>query len=125
MNEIINLLIILMHLQSLQPINKHNGINLKFQFPYIIEQIIQPPFISQNLIKKPLVLLPTAPQLHIQHPDSIFLFLLYFFPDLEIYDKFVLVGLLKIVIQGVFVQGGNGGTETRRSRNVKQNGLGS
>ena len=104
MNEIVNFFIILIHLQSLQTINKHYSINLKFQFPYIMHQNIQPPFISQHLVKQHLFLLPfTAPLLHIQNPDSIFLFLLYFLPDLEIYDKFVLVGLLQVVVKRVFV----------------------
>jgi hypothetical protein len=120
MNEIINFFIILIHLQSLQTINKYNSIILKFQFPYILHQNIQTPFISQHLVKQPLIILPfTNPLLHIQNPDSIFLFLMYFLPDLEIYNKFVLVGLLQVVVQRVFEKGGDGRAEARSTRDVK------
>ncbi len=111
MNEIIDLLIIFIHLQRLQPINKHNLIALKLLFSYIIEQPIQSPLFPQDLIKHLLFLLglPCLPLLHIHHAHITLLLLWHPYPNLEINNQFVFIRLLDIIIQGVFEQRVDGG----------------
>ena len=123
MNEIINLLIIFIHLQRLQSINKHNSINLKILFPNIFQQNIKPILISQHLIKQLLFLLSLtiASLLHIHNPHITLLALLNPIAYLKVDYEFVLVGLLDVVILGVFEQGGDGRGEQGSTRDVQKN----